>query len=358
MSILVIGVNHRTSPLALLERVAVAPDHLPKAIADLVSRVDVREAVVLSTCNRTEVYAVAERFHGAYSDIRDFFCELGGILPEDLHPHLYSQHDEAAISHLFEVASGLESAVLGETEILGQVRSAYESAKEVGSTGRVTNVLFQRALCAGKLVRNRTAIACGQTSAASVAVELARRVFGRLDSCRAMVLGAGEMAEKTARHLVGARVEKLFIANRTLERAERLAEGLGASALPWEEFPAMLVRADIVLCSADAPEPIVTRRQVEAAAALRNGRPLFFIDIGMPRNVAPGADEVPGIHSYALEDLRAIVEENSSRRAEEIEAARCIASSEADAFSVWLDALERGEAVSIRRRSAPEPVAS
>ena len=346
--LLLAGVSHKTCPIEIRERLA--SRGAAAALAALLEE-GWREAVVLSTCNRFEVYAIGD----CPWRLASFLDRFSGVRAG---ARAYRLAGQEAARHLFLVSSGLDSLVLGETEILGQVRSAYESAKEVGSTGRVTNVLFQRALCAGKLVRNRTAIACGQTSAASVAVELARRVFGRLDSCRAMVLGAGEMAEKTARHLVGARVEKLFIANRTLERAERLAEGLGASALPWEEFPAMLVRADIVLCSADAPEPIVTRRQVEAAAALRNGRPLFFIDIGMPRNVAPGADEVPGIHSYALEDLRAIVEENSSRRAEEIEAARCIASSEADAFSVWLDELERGEAVSIRRRSAPEPVAS
>ena len=167
MSILVIGVNHRTSPLALLERVAVPADHLPKAIASLVSRVDVREAVVVSTCNRTEVYAVAERFHGAYSDIRDFFCELGGILPEELHPHLYSQHDEAAIAHLFEVASGLQSAVLGETEILGQVRGAWEVAQVEGGAQATLNLLFRHALETGKRARTETAISRSTASVSS-----------------------------------------------------------------------------------------------------------------------------------------------------------------------------------------------
>src|SRR4249920_3645486 len=173
MSIVVIGVNHRTGPLALLERVAIPAEELPKAVIGLTSRQNIREAVVLSTCNRTEVYAVAERFHGAYADIRDFFCELGGLAPEDLHPHLYSQHDDAALGHLFEVAAGLDSAVRGETEILGQVRGAWETAQHEGGAKATLNLLFRHALETGKRARTETAISRSTTSVSHAAVEMA-----------------------------------------------------------------------------------------------------------------------------------------------------------------------------------------
>src|SRR6188474_202818 len=180
MSIVVIGVNHHTGPLSLLERVSIAPADLPKAIAGLVSRADVREAVVLSTCNRTEVYAVAERFHGAYADIRDFFCELGGLQPDDLHPHLYSQHDDAAVSHLFEVAAGLDSAVLGESEILGQVRTAWETAQAEGGAKASLNLLFRHAVETGKRARTETSIGRHTASVSHAAVEMANELLGTL----------------------------------------------------------------------------------------------------------------------------------------------------------------------------------
>ncbi|MEI6402792.1 MAG: glutamyl-tRNA reductase, partial [Actinomycetota bacterium] len=198
MSIVVIGVNHRTGPLSLLERVSIDPTDLPKAIAGLVSRTNVREAVVLSTCNRTEVYAVAERFHGAYADIRDFFCELGGLQPDDLHPHLYSQHDDAAVTHLFEVTSGIGSAVLGETEIVGQVRAAWDIAQAEGGAKSTLNLLFRHALETGKRARTETAISRSTASVSHAAVEMAHEHLDSLDGRRVLVLGAGEMGEGVA----------------------------------------------------------------------------------------------------------------------------------------------------------------
>src|SRR6476646_5786822 len=195
MSIVVIGVNHRTGPLALLERVAIPAEELPKAVIGLTSRQNIREAVVLSTCNRTEVYAVAERFHGAYADIRDFFCELGGLAPDELHPHLYSQHDDAAVTHLFEVAAGLDSAVLGESEILGQVRSAWEIAQFEGAPRSTLNLLFRSAIEAGKRARTETGIGRGTASVSHAAVEMITDVVGDLHGKRVLVIGAGAMGE-------------------------------------------------------------------------------------------------------------------------------------------------------------------
>lgn len=204
MSIVVIGVNHRTAPIDLLERVSVSGPELAKAITGLVSRANIREAAVLSTCNRTEVFAVAERFHGAYADIRDFFCELGGMQPDELHPHLYSQHDDAAVSHLFEVAAGLDSAVLGESEILGQVRSAWEIAQAEGGTKATLNLLFRHAIETGKRARTETSIGRHTASVSHAAVEMAHERLGGIAGRRVLVVGAGEMGEGIAVALVGA----------------------------------------------------------------------------------------------------------------------------------------------------------
>ena len=247
MSIVVIGVNHRTGPLALLERVAVSVESLPKAIAGLTSRANIREVVVLSTCNRTEVYAVAERFHGAYADIRDFFCELGGLAPDELHPHLYSQHDDGAVSHLFEVAAGLDSAVLGEHEILGQVRSAWELAQREGAAKTTLNLLFRHAVETGKRARTDTSISRGTASVSHAAVEMARERLGDLTGKRVLVVGAGDMGEGVAVSLVGAGATEITVTNRTEARADQLAARVGGTVVPFLELPAAIRRADVLL---------------------------------------------------------------------------------------------------------------
>ena len=215
MSIVVIGVNHRTGPIDLLERVSLQGEALGKAVTGLVGRANIREAVVLSTCNRTEVYAVAERFHGAYADIRDWFCELGGLEPDDLHAHLYSQHDEAAVGHLFEVASGLDSAVLGESEILGQVRAAWETAQAEGGAKATLNLLFRHAVETGKRARTETSIGKHTASVSHAAVEMATERLGTLSGRRVLVVGAGEMGEGVAVALVGAGANDIVVTNST-----------------------------------------------------------------------------------------------------------------------------------------------
>src|SRR6195952_5841583 len=204
MSIVVIGVTHRTGPLELLERVSIPGAELPKAVIGLTSRQNIREAVVLTTCNRTEVCAVAEKFHGAYADIRDFFSELSGLGPDQLHAHLYSQHDEGAITHLFEVAAGLDSAVLGESEILGQVRGAWELAQSEGGAKATLNLLFRTAIEVGKRVRTETAIGRGPASVSHAAVEMATDLLGTLAGKRVLVVGAGDMGDGIAAALVHA----------------------------------------------------------------------------------------------------------------------------------------------------------
>ena len=236
MSVVVIGLNHRTTPLDLLERMTIADGALPKALHDLVSRDDVSEAVVLSTCNRTEVYLVAERFHGAYQDVRDFLAEVGFLAPEDFADHLYTHYDAPAVAHLFGVAAGLDSAVLGESEILGQVKSAWERAREEGTSGPAMNLLFRHAIEAGKLARTKTGIARNVTSVSQAAVALAAQRLDGLAGRRVLVLGAGEMGEAMVLGLAKAGVADIAVANRTWERAVDLAERSGGRPVKLSEL--------------------------------------------------------------------------------------------------------------------------
>jgi glutamyl-tRNA reductase len=319
MSIVVIGVNHRTGPLSLLERVSIDPTDLPKAIAGLVSRTNVREAVVLSTCNRTEVYAVAERFHGAYADIRDFFCELGGLQPDDLHPHLYSQHDDAAVTHLFEVTSGIGSAVLGETEIVGQVRAAWDIAQAEGGAKSTLNLLFRHAL-------------------SHAAVEMAHEHLGSLDGRRVLVLGAGEMGEGVAVALVGAGATDITVTNRTHERAEQLARRVGGTVVPFDQYHRTLADADVLLTCSRAGTVVVG---ADLLAEARRGAtaPLLIVDIAVPRNVDSASSALPGVTLLDLDDLREWAARGLALRAHEVDHVRVIVGEEVERFGV--DAVAR-----------------
>lgn len=348
MSIVVIGVNHRTSPLALLERVAVPAHGLPKAITGLVSRGDIREAVVLSTCNRTEVYAVAERFHGAYSDIRDFFCELGGLAPEDLHPHLYSQHDDAAITHLFEVAAGLDSAVLGETEILGQVRNAWELAQAEGGARATLNLLFRHALETGKRARTETAISRSTASVSSAAVEMATERLGSLAGRSVLVVGAGEMGEGVAVALVGAGATDIVVTNRTHERAIALAERTGGSVVPYSSLADALGRADVLVTCSGAGVVVDT----DLLATARPGAGLLVVDIAVPRNVAPEVAHCDGVTLLDLDDLRDWAAKGIEHRAHEAGHVREIVSEEVERFVVDVTSRQAAPLVSAMHERA------
>lgn len=304
MSVVVIGLNHRTVPLELLERTAVSSEQLPKVLHDLCARPNIREAVVLSTCNRTEVYAVAERFHGAYADIRDFFCDLAHLASEDLHQHLYSQHDDEAVGHLFEVAAGLDSDVLGETEILGQVRTAWESAQEEGAARSTLNLLFRHAVEVGKRARTDTGISRGTASVSYAAIQMATERLGSLDGANVLVLGAGEMGEGLAVALVAEGAGQVLVANRTVERGVALAARIGGRAITMGEVPEALADADVLLTSTGAGTTVVDRAEVEEALARRPGRPLLVVDIAVPRDVEHDVGHVPGVTLLDLDDLR------------------------------------------------------
>ncbi|MEZ5223075.1 MAG: glutamyl-tRNA reductase [Ilumatobacteraceae bacterium] len=332
MSIVVFGVNHRTGPLSLLERVNLAHADLPKAITTLVSLQNVREAVVLSTCNRTEVYAVAERFHGAYADIRDFFCDLGGLHPDELHPHLYTQHDDAAVAHLFEVAAGLDSAVLGETEILGQVRHAWELAQTEGGARATLNLLFRHALETGKRARTETAISRSTTSVSSAAVEMATERLGSLEGKRVLVLGAGEMGEGVAHALVKAGVTDIIVTNRTHERGEALAERVHGRTVPYAERTCAMAQTDVLVTCSGAGTVVDATLVHEARGGATT--PLLVVDIAVPRNVDASVAELDGVTLLDLDDLRDWAARGLAQRSHEAEHVRRIVRDEVERFSI------------------------
>jgi glutamyl-tRNA reductase len=313
--VIVVGVNHRTVPLELLERLAVPGDRLPKALHDLVSRDAVAEAVVLSTCNRTEIYVHADKFHGAVSDVRNFLCELAFLLPEELSDHLYTFHDAAAVAHLFSVAAGLDSAVLGESEILGQVRNAWEVAAAERAASSSLHLLFRHALEVGKRVRTETSIGRSAVSVSSAAVALASDRLGGLDGKRVLVLGAGEVGEGMVASLVAAGVRDVQVANRTMTRAEELAARVGGRAIPMSQLGTALADVDVLLTSTGASDHLVDAASLEARA---NGRPLLIVDVAVPRDVDPGAGALPGITLLDMDDLRAFADVGIAERRREI----------------------------------------
>ena len=333
MSIVVIGVNHRTGPLALLERVAVSVESLPKVIASLTSRVNIREAVVLSTCNRTEVYAVAERFHGAYADIRDFFCELGGLSPDELHPHLYSQHDDGAVAHLFDVAAGLDSAVLGETEILGQVRGAWELSQAEGGAKATLNLLFRHAIETGKRARTETAISRSTASVSHAAVEMAIEHLGSLEGCRVLVVGAGDMGEGVAVALVAAGAKDITVANRTAARAEQLARRVGGRVVAFNELQTVIGGVDVLLTSTGSGSVLIDHDAV-ATARVGVDTPLLIVDIAVPRDVDSAVAGLPGVSLLDLDDLRDWAAKGIEKRSVEAESVRVIVSEEVERFTI------------------------
>jgi glutamyl-tRNA reductase len=333
MSIVVIGVNHRTGPLELLERLAIPAADQAKALTGLTARESIREAVVLSTCNRTEVYAVAERFHGAYADIRDFFCDVAGLDPNDLQSHLYSQHDDAAVTHLFEVAAGLDSAVLGESEILGQVRSAWEVAQVEGAAKATLNLLFRHAIETGKRARTETSIGRGTASVSHAAVEMASERLGSLTGRRVLVLGAGEVGEGIAAALVHAGVSDIGVVNRSVERARTLASRISGSVVQFADLGSELAHADLLLTCTGAGVPVVDLEMV-TAARITSRAPLLIVDVAVPRDVAPEVTALDNVTLLNLDDIRDWAGRALVLRAEEARRVHQIVTEQVDHFAV------------------------
>lgn len=346
MSIVVIGVNHRTSPLSVLERVTLSQDDQVKAVHSLVSRSNLNEAVVLSTCNRTEVYAVAEKFHGAYGDIQQFFSELSGLSTDELQAHIYNQHDSAAVTHLFEVAAGLDSAVLGETEILGQVKQAWDLARVEGGVRTTLNMLFRHALEVGKRARTETSISRHTASVSHAAVEMTAELLGDLANQRVLVVGAGEMGEGVANALQHAGAGDITVVNRTPARAVEIAERIGASVRSFKELDKAMIESSVVLSCTGAGSLVIDREMTERVQQERDGAPLLVVDIAVPRDVDPSVESVDGVMLRNLDHLRDWAARGLALRENEASMVREIIVDEVDRFNTELTARQAAPLVS------------
>ena len=381
MPVVVVGANHRTAPLELLERMAVTGDRLPKLLHALDGADDITEVVVLATCNRTEVYVVAERFHAAYSQVRDFFSDLTFLTPDRFSECLYVEHDDRAVQHLFEVAAGLDSAVPGEHEILGQVRTAWDIARAEGTSRRSLNLLFRHALEVGKRARSETRISHHVTSVSQAAVIMAgerlgaTRVSGEsavepncagaraaigLAGRRAVVVGAGSMARGMARFLADAHLEELVIANRTEPRAVALAESLADSAtgrpgtidgVGLDRLDEFLAKVDVVFTATDSTEAVISAAQLSAAVA-GSSRSVLVVDVGMPRDVEPAAAHVEGIELLDMAAVADLTEASLAARRAEADAVREIVEHEIARFASVVSAREVAPVVTALRDQA------
>jgi len=332
VSVVVIGLNHRTAPLDLLERMTIGDGQLPKALHDLCTREHISESLVLSTCNRTEVYAVAERFHGAYSDIRGFLAEFSFLPPEDFSDHLYVHYDSAAAAHLLAVTAGLDSAVLGESEIQGQVKVAWERARDEGTAGPALNLLLRHALEAGKRARTETGIARNIASVSQAAVAMTGQRLGGVAGRTVVVLGAGEMGEGMAVALAGAGAGDVLVANRTQARAAELAARVGGRAVPLVELPERLAEVDVLLTSTGSRAPMIERADLEPVMAGRADRPLLIVDIAVPRDVDPAVAQVPGVTLLDMDDLRGFAAAGVAERRREVAAVEAILDEELERY--------------------------
>lgn len=339
MSVTVVGINHRTVPLQGLEPLIVAAKDLPKALADLAARPHLDEVVVLSTCMRTEVYAVVNRFHGAMADMREFFATWSGKPPEDFSGHLYSYFDDAAVNHLFRVASGIDSASLGEPEVLGQVRRAGEIALSEGASGTVLGATFKHAVLVGKRARTETGISRGTTSLSHAAAELATARLGTLGAKQAMVVGLGEVGEGAARAFASARgALPVLLANRSAARAATLAAELGGQTVAWHEVTAALAGADVVTCSTSSEASWLTLSTVDEVMRQRPERPLLVIDLAVPRGVDPAIRTVHGVTLLDMDDVSSFVAGQAGQRRAEVPAVEQIVAEELDRYNVSLAA--------------------
>ena len=337
MQLLLVGVSHRTAPVELRERLDFSARGVDRALTALNASAGQDEAAIVSTCNRVELYIACAETESARSAVQRFLSEFHGISAEHLAPHIYVKTGQEAVAHLFRVASGLDSLVMGEPQILGQVKDAYGTASKMGFTGPLLNKLFHSAFAVGKRVRSETALAAGAVSVSYAAVELARKIFGNLKGRTVLVLGAGEMGKLTAIHMQSQGIGRLIIASRTAAHASALAQSLGGTAMPWESMTKGVVEADILITATGASAPIISRALIAQTMKARRQRPLFIIDIAVPRDVEPDTGDIEEVFLYNIDDLQAVVQENISKRGTEASDAEQIVKQEVGKFLGWLN---------------------
>jgi glutamyl-tRNA reductase len=351
-----LGISHKTAPVEVRERVAFDEQEAARLLAELTARDEVHEAVAISTCNRTEFYLVTPDPVQAEADLLARLATRAGIRPTELAGVVYTPRNCDAARQLYRVASGLESMIVGEAEVQGQVKRAYEIALAAGTTGPLTNRLFRAALEAGKRVRTQTGIGRERVSVSTVAVALAHQIVGDLAERSVVVIGAGETSERTARALAAQGVTTIFIANRHADRARALADRFGGAVGALDELPARLEQADIVVASTSSPHPIVTAEELELVMRARGGRPLMLIDIAVPRDIEPACADIAGVTLYDIDDLQAVVARNLEVRASECAGAEEVVEEEIQRFARWMAQLDVVPTIAALREHGTEIV--
>jgi glutamyl-tRNA reductase len=349
--LVLIGLNHRTAGVERRERAALASADVPGALADLTARPGIQEALILSTCNRVEIVSRVDGAGPGFGILESFLAEVSGLPPNELSESLYRHSGSPAVRHVFRVASSLDSMILGEPQILGQVKSAYSLAVEAGSSGTILHNLFQSAFRVAKRVRTETSIGEYSVSVSSAAVELARKILGNLGSKSILIVGAGKMGEGTVRHLADGGAGSIYVTNRSAEAAADLASRFRGTAVPFDQLRYWMAHADIIIVSTAAPNVIIDRGMVTAAMQVRRNRPVVFIDMSVPRNVDPAVSDIDNAFCYDIDDLGAVVEANLGERRGAAAAAEKLVQQEADAFWARMKSMDVAPmVVEVRRR--------
>jgi glutamyl-tRNA reductase len=351
MTLVLIGVNHKTAPIELRERIAISRDELPETTRALAAVPGVAECMIVSTCNRVEMLATVE---GQGTDVASFLQSLFGLEPALLAPHIYQHYDQDAVRHLFRVAASLDSMVVGEPQILGQVKEAFAVARASGTVGGQLQHLLQSAFAAAKRVRTETEIGSSSVSIASVAVDLARKIFGSLHGRTVFLVGAGKMSELAARHLVQQGAGAILVTNRTQERARQLAEPFNGRVIPFEQLYEAASEADIVISSTGAPHPIFRREHGQAFMHRRRNRPMFFIDIAVPRDVDPVVNQLEGIFVYDIDDLQQVAAAHIAERSRQAGDAEALIAAEVERFHQRRRTVNVAPAIVTLQRQAEE----
>lgn len=335
MLLLTLGISHHTAPLALREKLALADSRLPEALEDLRSVAQISESTILSTCNRTEIVAIAQP--QSREHIEGWLSRFFDISVETLHPHLYLHEARHCVAHLCRVASGLDSMVLGEPQILGQMKQAYLTARECNNTGPILNRLYQHAFSAAKTIRTETAIGENPVSVAFAAVSMARGLFSDFNELTAVLVGAGEMIDLSARHLAERGLHRMIVANRSIDHAAEIANRHHGFAISLDELNNHLPDADIIISSTASPEPLIHLEQIKQALKQRKRKPMFLVDLAVPRDIDPEISQLEDAYLYSIDDLHAVVDENRASRRDAARHAEKIVEKRADEFLRWLD---------------------
>ncbi|GJL53595.1 MAG: glutamyl-tRNA reductase [Nitrospirales bacterium] len=355
MNIIVVGLSHKTAPVELRERLAIPESRMGEALARLLAYPSIKEGMFLSTCNRVEVYAVVKDMDDGFSQIQDFLVSTHFSLSADeLFPHVYRYADESTIKHLFRVTSSLDSMVIGEPQILGQVKDAYEQTLAHRTSGVILNKFVKKAISVGKGVRTQTKIAEYAVSVSYAGVELAKKIFSSLQDQTVLLVGAGEMGKLAARHLVNSGVKQMMVTTRNTHRAVNLAEQFNGTVIPFEDFRAALPKADIVLCATGAPYYVITAEDIHWAIRQRMNRPMFLIDISVPRNIDPSGKDIDNAFVFDIDDLKTHVGQNQDERRKEADKAEGLVKAEVEVMLSWLRGLEATPTIVALRKRAEE----